>query len=89
MRLSELHSSLPDDSHFNPQELKKGIKVEKDEHKMSRFRAKITAKQHLMEIPDYYTRLEKMEKEYKTEKQKKPAPEKSLASFDSYGSGDE
>ena len=43
-------------------ELKRGIEVEL-EHTKSRKIAKEIAMDHLTEIPDYYTRLKKMEKE--------------------------
>jgi hypothetical protein len=43
-------------------ELRLGIDVEK-EHTQNRSTAKEIAMDHLSEIPDYYTRLKKMEKE--------------------------
>lgn len=49
------------DSEFDPDELKKGEDVEK-EHTDSVVAAKLIAKDHLKEIPDYYSRLHKMEK---------------------------
>lgn len=51
-----------DDEEFDPRQLKMGIKVEK-EHVDDTSWAKAIAKSHLKEIPDYYTRLDKMEKE--------------------------
>jgi uncharacterized alkaline shock family protein YloU len=54
------HDFVPD-SNFNKNELKKGIKVER-EHTNSLLVAKLVATDHLVELPDYYTRLEKMEK---------------------------
>lgn len=48
----------------DPGELKKGIAVEK-EHTDLPFLAERIAMDHLAEIPDYYTRLDKMEKEAK------------------------
>lgn len=51
---------VPDEK-FNLEELKKGIEVEM-EHTNDPYVAKIIAKDHLAEIPDYYTRLLKMEK---------------------------
>lgn len=42
-------------------ELKKGIKVEK-EHTKDENAARQIALDHLLEIPDYYSRLDKMEK---------------------------
>ena len=56
-----LADSRPD-SDFNPEELKKGIDIEL-EHVNDRKRSKEIAKDHLAEIPDYYTRLVKMEEE--------------------------
>jgi len=50
------------DSDFDPTELKMGIEVEK-EHVPNLEIAKEIAKDHLAEIPDYYTRLKKMEKQ--------------------------
>lgn len=50
------------DSHFSASELRKGIKVEQ-EHTKSELVAKLIAKDHLSEISDYYSRLEKMEKD--------------------------
>lgn len=47
---------------FDAQELKWGIEIEA-EHTVSKFMAERIAKDHLTEIPDYYTRLKKMEKE--------------------------
>lgn len=60
------HDFAPD-SHYNASELKKGAKVEQ-EHTESELVAKLIAKDHLDEIPDYYTRLEKMEKDALSEK---------------------
>ena len=55
------HDFAPD-SKFSKSELAKGIRVEY-EHTNSRLVATLIAKDHLAEIPDYYTRLEKMEKD--------------------------
>lgn len=55
------HSNVPD-SHFDAKQLKLGIKVEM-EHTNNRKIAKNIAKDHLSEIPDYYTKLLKMEKD--------------------------
>lgn len=49
------------DSEFDSKELKLGIKVEM-EHTDDETIAKAIAKDHLSELPDYYTRLVKMEK---------------------------
>lgn len=49
------------DKQFNQKQLKKGIKVEM-EHTNDRRLAKEIAKDHLVEIPNYYTYLDKMEK---------------------------
>lgn len=48
-------------------ELRKGTIIEK-EHTPTRTVSKQIALDHLAEIPDYYTRLEEMEKEAKAEK---------------------
>ena len=53
------HNDVPD-SKFDPNELKKGIEIE-HEHSDNPAICKAIAKDHLSEIPDYYTRLEKME----------------------------
>lgn len=59
------HNNTPDDQ-FDADELAKGIKVEM-EHTDDEAMAKAIAKDHLSEIPDYYTRLLKMEAEAKGE----------------------
>ena len=59
------HNHIPDDE-FDPKQLEMGIKVE-FEHTDDFSIAKAIMKDHLSEIPDYYTRLEKMETEAKTE----------------------
>lgn len=48
----------------NPDELKMGIQVEL-EHTSDKQMAKQIALDHLAEIPDYYTRLKKMENQAK------------------------
>ena len=55
------HVDDPDEK-FDAEQLAKGVKVE-HEHTNDSYLAKIIAKAHLSELPDYYTRLEKMEKE--------------------------
>lgn len=59
------HDFVPD-SEFDPEELRKGIEVEK-EHTRSILLAKLIAKDHLSEpgAEKYYTNLEKMEKRMK------------------------
>jgi hypothetical protein len=57
------HNDVPDDK-FDLKELKNGIDIEK-EHTNNPEIAKRIAKDHLSEIPDYYTRLKKMESEAK------------------------
>ncbi|MEM2159475.1 MAG: DUF5661 family protein [Candidatus Nitrosotenuis sp.] len=49
------------DSDFDPKELERGIKVEM-EHTNSVLVAKLICKDHLAERPDYYSRLEKVER---------------------------
>jgi hypothetical protein len=63
------HDFVPDDE-FDPVELARGVEVE-GEHTRSRLVAKLVAKDHLAEIPDYYTRLDKMEAEGKRENRHK------------------
>ena len=53
------HNDVPD-TNFDPKELAKGIKTE-SEHTDDPEIAKAICKDHLSEIPDYYTRLEAME----------------------------
>jgi hypothetical protein len=57
------HKEVPIDK-FNPEEIKMGIEVEQ-EHTDSKAIALQIAKDHLSEIPDYYTRLKKMEDQAK------------------------
>jgi hypothetical protein len=56
-----LHLTVPD-SQFDKKQLKRGIEVEK-EHTTNPKISKEIAKDHLSELSDYYTRLDKMEKE--------------------------
>jgi len=58
------YDSRPD-SNYNSEELKKGIEIE-FEHTSRYEISKMIAKDHLDEIPDYYTRLIKMEADYET-----------------------
>lgn len=53
------HKDVPDDK-FDKEQLAMGVKVEQ-EHTNDPYIAKIIAKDHLVELPDYYTRLKKME----------------------------
>jgi DNA-directed RNA polymerase beta subunit len=65
----ELPGGLADkqkDSKYDAKELARGIEVE-FEHTNDRDKAKEIAKDHLEEIPDYYTRLDKMEAEAEKE----------------------
>lgn len=55
------HVDDPDEK-FDAEQLAKGVKIEQ-EHTNDSYLAKIIAKAHLSELPDYYTRLSKMEKE--------------------------
>ncbi len=57
------HSDVADDK-FDPEQLAMGIKTEM-EHTDNKAVAKGIAKAHLLEIPDYYTRLKKMESQAK------------------------
>ncbi len=53
------HDFVPD-SKFDSKELEMGIKVER-EHTTNDIIAKLIAKDHLSELPDYYSKLQKME----------------------------
>jgi len=53
------HKDSPDEK-FDPEQLALGVKVEQ-EHTNDPYIAKIIAKDQLVELPDYYTRLKKME----------------------------
>lgn len=55
------HNNIPDDQ-FDSIQLEMGIKVEFEHTDIPEI-AKAIAKDHLSECSDYYTRLEKMEKE--------------------------
>lgn len=57
------HKDVPIDK-YDPKEIKMGIEVEQ-EHTDSKAIALQIAKDHLAELPDYYTRLAKMEEEGK------------------------
>jgi len=58
------HADVPDEK-FDQEQLKLGIKTEM-EHTDNLYIAKIIAKDHLVELPDYYTKLLAMEKSEKT-----------------------
>lgn len=51
---------------YDPEQLKMGIEVEYEHTSCPRLAERI-AKDHLAELPDYYTRLEKMEEDGKKE----------------------
>lgn len=55
------HDFTPD-SEYDAKELAMGIEVE-HEHSKNDIIAKLIAKDHLSELPDYYSRLKKMEGE--------------------------
>lgn len=55
------HNNVSDDQ-FDAEQLKIGIKIE-HEHIDNDHIAQLIAKDHLAELPDYYSRLEKMEKD--------------------------
>ena len=55
------NDDMPDEE-FSAKELQMGIEVEM-EHTNNATIAKMIAKDHLMELPDYYTRLKKAEKD--------------------------
>ena len=64
--LIHLRGSDTPDSKFDPKELKMGIQIEQEHHEHDMI-AKNIAKAHLIELPDYYSRLNNMEKEGKDE----------------------
>ena len=61
------HNNTPD-SDFDPEQLRLGIKVEQ-EHTDDLEVAKNIAKDHLVEIKNYYTLLLRMEKQFKVQKE--------------------
>lgn len=61
-----LADSKPD-SKYNKKELKEGVKIEKEHTPIPKVRKEI-AKDHLEEIPDYYTRLNQLERKAKKAK---------------------
>ena len=60
----DLSYDIRPDSNYDSEQLKIGIKIEQ-EHTKNLDKARMIAKDHLDEIPDYYTRLVKMEEEAK------------------------
>ena len=63
----DLSYDIRPDSDYNSEQLKIGIEIEQ-EHTKNLDKARMIAKDHLDEIPDYYSRLVKMEKEAEGEK---------------------
>lgn len=51
-----LFKPVPDDDYFDPESLEQGIQIEL-EHTTSKEVAKIIAKAHLVEDPNYYVKL--------------------------------
>ena len=77
-----VNGGLADDAHvseFNPQQIMIGIGVEMEHTDDPKVALEI-AMDHLMEIPDYYTRLDKMEKEAGVDE---PEGEEGVADTDS------
>lgn len=56
------YNDFVDDNKFDKKELELGIKIER-EHTKSDLVARLICLDHLSEMPDYYSRLEKMENE--------------------------
>lgn len=56
------YHDFADDTQFDQKELKLGIKIER-EHTNSDLVARLISLDHLHEMPDYYSKLEKMENE--------------------------
>jgi hypothetical protein len=69
LSLKDLKPETNKDGKFDPEQLAKGIKIEM-EHTTDEKIAERIAKDHLSEISDYYTRLEKMESDAKNEVKK-------------------
>lgn len=59
------HNRTPDNK-YDPKELEIGRKVEL-EHTDNKWIAELISKDHLSDLPDYYSRLTKMEKEAESE----------------------
>jgi len=57
----QFFKKVDDTIHYDPQQLKAGIKVEL-EHTTNKGVAEIIAKHHLSDDPKYYIKLKKMEK---------------------------
>jgi hypothetical protein len=62
----DVEDDRPDED-YDPKELAMGIKIEKEHTSDEKVAAKI-CRDHLDEFPDYYTRLEKLEKKAKQDK---------------------
>ena len=71
----------------NPKELAMGTEIEK-EHTDNPEIAKKIAQDHLAELPDYYSRLKKMEKKSEVQEGGARGISKHVTSTDSDGSGD-
>jgi len=74
------HNHVPDTS-FDTDQLSAGTLIEL-EHTDNPAAAKAIAKDHLMEIPDYYTRLLRMEEQAKAQNQKAA---RGVAEYGSHG----
>ena len=69
------------DSKYDKKQVKQGVKVER-EHTTDKGKAKEITKDHLEEIGDYYTRLDKMEKQAKKEQKAKKFAKDFKKSYD-------
>jgi len=63
MALNLIRGRALPDAVFSPVQLRMGIRVEAEEHGVSKEDAKRVAKDHLLEDPKYYTHLKRMEKQ--------------------------
>lgn len=88
----QLEGGLGDDAdvmEFDPQQIIKGIEVEMEHTKDPKIALEITM-DHLKELPDYYSRLEVMEKQGKIDNQTLSCPDKNIDSSELSGiDGDE
>lgn len=78
----QLEGGLGDDAdvmQFDPQQIIKGIEVEMEHTKDPKVALEITM-DHLKELPDYYTRLEAMEKEGEIDHETLTCPDKEMGS---------
>jgi len=74
IKLPKMHKMTEGNNDFD-EELQKGIKCEMEEHGMSDAEAERTAKEHIQEDPEYYSKLEGMEEGEHNEDTETPGEE--------------